>query len=137
MKDEFMEKLPESLKIIVRLTDLSTAFILVKNYGGRDLHLPNIKMITPEHELAYLIGFNNLRQICQYWSGDTIYIPKAEDYALHIRDERIRQDSKMLDNNELSKKYGISNRRIRAIKKRQREPEMRNIKDDRQLDMFG
>lgn len=133
--DEFLDKLPQSLQTIVRLTDLGTALVLVKKYGGQNLHIPTVKMITERHELAYLLGFNNLRQICQYWDGDTIYIPLATDYAQFLRDEKIKQDSHTLSNDQLAKKYNVSNRWIREIRRRQRVPEQkqRNIQ---QLDMF-
>ncbi|RXS92953.1 Mor transcription activator family protein [Acinetobacter junii] len=135
MKDEFLDKLPESLKIIVRLTDLSTALVLVNQFGGRNLHVPTTKMINENHELAYLIGFNNLKQICKYFNGDTIYIPKAQDYAQYLRDEKIRQDSQKLNPDQLSKKYNVSTRWIREIIRRGLQPQEVK-KDDRQLDMF-
>ena len=135
--DEFLDKLPQSLQTIVRLTDLSTALVLVKKFGGQNLHIPTTKIVNDRHELAHLIGFNNLIQICRYWDGDTIYIPLASDYAQFLRDEKIKQDSATLSNDQLAKKYSVSNRWIREIKRRQREPEQEKKKDDRQIDMFG
>ena len=135
--DEFLAKLPQSLQTIVRLTDLSTALVLVKKYGGQNLHIPTIKMVNDRHDLAYLIGFNNLQNICRYWNGDTIYVPLAADYAQFLRDEKIKQDSATLNNDQLAKKYSVSNRWIREIKRRQKEPVKEKPKDDKQLDMFG
>ena len=98
---------------------------------------PQLFFFVLTHELAHLIGFNNLIQICRYWDGDTIYIPLASDYAQFLRDEKIKQDSATLSNDQLAKKYSVSNRWIREIKRRQREPEQEKKKDDRQIDMFG
>lgn len=137
--DEFLDKLPESLQTIVRLSDLTTALALVQKFGGQNFHFPSRKMINEQHELAKLIGFNNLKQLCQYYDGDTIYLPLAAEYAQFLRAEKIRQDSKTMSTNELSSKYGMSNRWINALKKRFKEPECENKKkkDDRQLDMFS
>lgn len=132
--DEFLDKLPESLQTIVTLTDLSTALILVKKFGGTDLHFPPVRNVRPEHELAKLIGVNNLRQLAQYWGGDTIYVPLAAHYAQFLRDEKIKQDSTKLSTSELARKYDISDRWVREIKRRNKPALVK--KDDKQIDMF-
>lgn len=136
--DEFIDRLPQSLQTIVRLTDLSTALTLVNKYGGQEFHVPTLKMVNDRHELAALIGFSNLKQLCQYYNGDTIYIPFAKDYAQFLRNEKIKQDSKTLNNFQLAKKYNLSTRGIRKIKRKLKEPEDTKKKvDERQIDLFG
>lgn len=136
MNDEFLDKLPETLKTMVRLTDLTTTLAIMQKYGGCDLKLPTLKMATANHELAHLIGFNNLKQLCQYWNGDMIYIPYAREYAEYLRHEKIRQDSEKLSNDEVAKKYNVSSRWVRELKRRWRQPKQEVRKDERQLDMF-
>lgn len=136
VSEEFLDKMPETIKTIIRLTDLNTAFVLVENYGGRNLHFPRSRMVNDRHELAYLIGFNNLSQLCRYFDGDTIYIPYARDYAQYLRYEKISQDSEKLSSSELAKKYQMSVRWINVIKHRYRNRDTKVKKDDRQLDMF-
>ncbi|RSN77914.1 Mor transcription activator family protein [Acinetobacter haemolyticus] len=136
MNDEFLDKLPETLKTMVRLTDLTTTLAMVQHYGGRDVKLPTLKMVNDRHELAQLIGFNNLKKLCEYWSGDMIYIPYAREYAEYLRHEKIRRDSEKLHEDEVAKKYGISSRWVRELKRRWKQPKLDMKKDDRQLDMF-
>ena len=137
MNDEFLNKLPETLKTMVRLTDLTTTLAIVQHYGGRDLKLPTTKMVNDRHELAHLIGFNNLKKICEYWNGDMIYIPYAREYAVYLRHEKIRLDSEKLHDDEVAKKYGISSRWVRELKRRWKQPKQQDGKNnDRQLDMF-
>lgn len=132
--DEFMDKLPESLQTIVRLTDLGTALTLVKKFGGTNLHFPPLKLVNERHELAITIGVNNLRQLAQYYEGDTVYIPLAAHYVQYLRDEKIKQDSKKLSTTELARKYKVSDRWIRQIKSRNKPALVK--KEDSQLDMF-
>ncbi|AZN69290.1 hypothetical protein DX910_14550 [Acinetobacter haemolyticus] len=135
MNDEFLDKLPETLQTMVRLTDLTTTLAIVEHFGGSELKLPTLKMVNDRHELAHLIGFNNLKQLCQYWNGDNIYIPYASEYAKFLRDEKILHDSKRMTDRELAKKYNISSRWVREIRRRSRKPQEVK-KDVQQLDMF-
>ncbi|MFC3172097.1 hypothetical protein ACFOGQ_14935 [Acinetobacter vivianii] len=90
--DEFLDKLPENLRIIIQLTDYRTAMTLINQFGGTDYKFPPLKTIKEDHELAELLGFNNLIKLCQFWNGDTVYIPKSDRYIGLLRDERIKQD---------------------------------------------
>ena len=137
MNDEFLDKLPETLKTMIRLTDLTTTLAIVNQYGGSELKLPTFKMCNDRHELAHLIGFNNLKQLCQYWNGDNIYIPYAHEYAAFLKHEKILQDSEKLNNRELAKKYNISSRWVRELKRRSKIAVQEVKKDARQLDMFA
>lgn len=138
MNDEFLKKFPETIQTIIRLTDLSTALTLIKKFGGLDLHFPPLKLVNPNHELAALIGFNNLEQLCRYWDGDTIYLPKSDKYVRFLRKEKILIDSKKLGTKELAVKYGLSNRWIRELKRRdQKGIVVERKKDDRQIDLFN
>ena len=132
--DEFLDKLPESLQIIVRLTDLSTALTLVKRFGGTNLHFPPLKLVNDRHELAALIGVNNLRQLAQYYEGDTVYMPLASHYGQFLRDEKIKQDSSELSTSELARKYHVSDRWVREIKRRHKPALVK--REDKQIDMF-
>lgn len=60
-QDEYLHKLPENLRVIIQLTDYRTAMILIEQFGGSDYKFPPLKTITESHELAELLGFNNLK----------------------------------------------------------------------------
>ncbi len=140
-QDEYLDKLPENLRLIIQLTDYRTAMILIKHYGGSDYSFPPLKSISESHELAELLGFNNLKKLCQYWNGDVVYIPKSDRYLGILRDKRIEQDLAELGadskiQRELARKYNVTTRWIRSVRKNQLSPSMKN-KASNQLDMFA
>lgn len=140
-QDEYLNKLPENLRLIIQLTDYRTAMILIKHYGGSDYSFPPLKSISESHELAELLGFNNLKKLCQYWNGDVVYIPKSDRYLGILRDKRIEQDLAELGadskiQRELARKYNVTTRWIRSVRKNQLSPSMKN-KASNQLDMFA
>ena len=140
-QDEYLDKLPENLRLIIQLTDYRTAMILIKHYGGSDYSFPPLKSISESHELAELLGFNNLKKLCQYWNGDVVYIPKSDRYLGILRDKRIEQDLAELGadskiQHELARKYNVTTRWIRSVRKNQLSPSMKN-KASNQLDMFA
>lgn len=140
-QDEYLDKLPENLRLIIQLTDYRTAMILIKHYGGSDYSFPPLKSISESHELAEILGFNNLKKLCQYWNGDVVYIPKSDRYLGILRDKRIEQDLAELGadskiQRELARKYNVTTRWIRSVRKNQLSPSMKN-KASNQLDMFA
>lgn len=141
MKDEYLHKLPENLRIIIQLTDYRTAMTLVQRFGGHDYSFPPVKSVTESHELSILLGFNNLRKLCQFWNGDRVYIPKADRYIGLLRDQRIKQDLEELGassniQDQLAEKYRVTPRWIRKIRKDMVENKPAKHKDDDQLDLF-
>lgn len=144
-QDELLDKLPENLRIIVQLTDYRTALLFINNFGGTEYRLPALCSVSESHELAELIGLNNLVKICQYWrNGEKVYIPKPDRYLLDIRDKRIEQELKELGTGadvqaKLAKKYGLTTRWIRELHRKQViQKQNPNLgRQDRQLDMFA
>ena len=141
-QDEYLDKLPENLRLIIQLTDYRTAMILIKHYGGSDYSFPPLKSISESHELAELLGFNNLKKLCQFWNGDIVYIPKSDRYLGILRDKRIEQDLAELGassdiQRQLAKKYNVTTRWIRSVRKNQVSKTPTVSKYDRQLDMFA
>ncbi len=62
---------------------------VVAEYGGRRLYIPLHP--TPDHRLAQLIGYENLRNLSAvYGREDHFDIPKAVVALRHLRDQRIR-----------------------------------------------
>lgn len=139
MQAKAIDRLPENLRLIIQLTDYRTALALAAEFGGSDYKFPRFNTITESHELAEFIGFNNLKKLCQFWNGENIYIPKADRYLSYIRDERIKQELRELGckrnlNRELAKKYKVTDRWVRELKRRINQPAA--IKQDNQLGLF-
>lgn len=140
--DDYLDKLPENLQLIIQLTDYRTALVLIKEFGGSDYCFPSIYSISDAHPLAELIGSNNAKKLCQYWDNAKIYIPKADSYLRVLRDKRIEQDLETLGahssvQRELAKKYNVTTRWIRSVRKNQVCKPAKNIKVSNQLDMFA
>lgn len=139
--DDLLNRLPKNLQTIIQLTDYRTAFILMEHFGGMDYKFPPLKSINESHKLAELLGFNNLKKLCQYWDGDTLYIPNAGRYENYLRSKRIEQDldeigSTSTDQNKIAKKHGVSQRWVREINKRKLKPKKTDFMS-KQLDMFA
>lgn len=141
MKDEYLHKLPENLRTIIQLTDYRTAMTLVQRFGGHDYAFPPVKAVSESHELSILLGFNNLKKLCQFWNGDRVYIPKPDRYIGLLRDQRIKQDLEELGTtssiqDKLAEKYKVTPRWIRKIRKDMVENKQFKRKDNDQLDLF-
>lgn len=141
MKDEYLQKLPENLRVIIQLTDYRTAMTLIQQFGGKDYKFPPFKTVSESHELAILLGFNNLKKLCHFWNGDNVYIPKSDRYIGLLRDQRIKQDLEELGatsnvQNKLAEKYKVTTRWIRKLRKDMVENKPQERKDDDQLDLF-
>ena len=61
-------------------------------------------------------------------------MPLASHYAQYLRDEKIKQDSSELSTSELSRKYHVSDRWVREIKRRHKPALVK--REDKQIDMF-
>ncbi|MBF7689598.1 Mor transcription activator family protein [Acinetobacter pollinis] len=140
MQSSSINKLPETLRLIVQLTDYRTALALSSEFGGSEYKFPRSTNVTESHELAEFIGFNNLKKLAQFWNGEMVYIPKPDRYINYLRDERIKQELRELGgkpklNKELAKKYKVTERWIREIKRKMHDVEQQK-KDDDQLSLF-
>lgn len=131
--DRLLHQLPESLKNMVALTDIETTLLLVRQFGGTNFHIPPLRMMHPNHALALLIGLDHAMRICRYYSGDSIYLPRASHYLQAIRDEQIRADAAQMTNAALALKYGMSERWVRQIKRGRVHD---SLPDDRQMGLF-
>ncbi|MBF7683935.1 hypothetical protein I2F27_11455 [Acinetobacter sp. B5B] len=139
MQAKAINKLPETLRLMVQLTDYRTALALSTQFGGAEYKFPRASHVTESHELAEFIGFNNLKKLAQFWNGEIIYIPKPDRYINYLRDERIKQELRELGgepklNKMLARKYNVTERWIREIKRKM--PNDTPIIEDDQMDLF-
>lgn len=68
-----------------------------------------------QREVADLIGFDNYLKLIEYYSADTIYIPKPDRFARIKRNQAIVAEFNGYNYNELAKKYGLTSVMIRNI----------------------
>lgn len=141
MQPRAINKLPEKLKLIVQLTDYRTALALASEFGGSEYKFPRSNNVTESHELAEFIGFNNLKKLAQFFNGEIIYIPKPDRHINFLRDERIKQELRELGtqpklNKELAKKYKVTERWVREVKRKMLANEKKPEPEDDQLSLF-
>ena len=68
-----------------------------------------------QREVADLIGFDNYLKLIEYYSADTIYIPKPDSFARIKRNQAIVAEFNGYNYNELAQKYGLTSVMIRNI----------------------
>lgn len=71
----------------------------------------------PYKSMAELIGIDNTLTLAGKMGGSNIYIPKIETLYRGIRDKKIFDEFTGSNYAALSKKYGITERRVRNIVK--------------------
>lgn len=106
--------LPRVLQDFVRLIGLHATMILVEHFGGRRLYVPGRP--TPEHQLAGLIGYDNLVALSKvYGLEDHFDIPKADAALRHLRNLKIRSEYGPKSAETLAREHKITRRRVLQI----------------------
>lgn len=131
---DLVDHLPESLKIMLELTDIGTVFALVSQFGGTSVTFPSPSRVTENDHLAKLIGTESLIKLAQYYNGDTIYFPQATHYLIALRDCQILKDTETMKNAVVARKHKISERWVRQIKSRGIVKHF--VQDERQIGLF-
>ena len=97
--------------------------------------------ITPDdlseelREIADIVGIDKTLQLCEAFSGISVYFPKVESVTREMRKRQIWEEYKNSRNPEICKilalKYGYSESHIRSIIR-----EFRLAKQPKQLELF-
>lgn len=136
-----LTELPPTIQVIIQLTDYKTAQIMMDKLGGLEYKFPRLSQLTEAHRLSELIGFHTAQKLCHYFNGSEVYIAKIDRYLSIIRNQTIIQElencGSTTDNmNAIAKKYGVTERWVREIRRRNLQKKPTQIMD-RQLDMFS
>lgn len=80
-----------------------------------------------QQQLAELIGIENYCKLVQTFGGLSVYIPRIESFERMLRDESLREEFNGYNIRELSRKYGLTEVRVRSIvadiyQKQKRQP---------------
>ncbi|HCT92476.1 MAG TPA: Mor transcription activator family protein [Lachnospiraceae bacterium] len=87
-----------------------------------------LEMIRPSdiadtyQPVVSLIGLENFLKLCQYAMGSELYFPTLEGILRNTRRRVILQEYNGYNLQELSKKYGLTQSRIRNLLKRRNKP---------------
>lgn len=88
---------------------------LIKKLNASDIP----KTYTP---VVDLIGIDSFLKLCKYASGDELYFPMPASILKNIRKRLIIQEYDGYNIQELSRKYGLTQRRIHEIIKGSKRP---------------
>ena len=121
------ELIPPQLQKIADHCGQQTALVLLLNYPGVHVHIPNVAMAT--HKLAELLGMEAFTQLCFLYGGDNISVPRAAKACRSLRNQAILNDfSKGLKQSTIALKVGLTERQVNSI--------CNTVAFDRQLDLF-
>ena len=109
--------LPRLLQDFERLIGLPATLDLVRAYGGLRIYIPTPERVSPDHQLAKVIGVDHLMALAKVYGGeDHFALPKAERAILAVRNARIAHDyghNKTV--RELAREHGLHERQIERI----------------------
>jgi hypothetical protein len=115
--DDNAEELPPTLRVIVELIGPLATAKLVDRFGGLRLYIPG-KAAT-DHPVAELIGFDNMRKLCDEYkyegAGMRITLPCASSVILAERNKRIRAEYGPKTTRQLAIEHRVSERQIERI----------------------
>lgn len=65
--------------------------------------------------IAETIGPENFYKLAKVTGGETVYLPKPEAVLRPVRDRRIKAEFNGYNHGELARKYGVTDRWVRAL----------------------
>jgi len=105
----------EVMQSLVEAAGPAAAIKLVQSYGGMRLYIP--LAISPEHEIAKLVGHENATRLARAIGGDRLDVPSANGPAYKaLRDGEIRRmASEGVSGQKIAREMQITYMRVRQI----------------------
>lgn len=121
------DKLPRNLREIVDLIGQQPAEQLVARFGGTTITFPRT---THNNQLTQFLGKEVTEKLVRRYSGTPLYVPKNFHPSIATRDVEIyRRYKHGLSNvSQLAREYGISDRRVWNIIRRQKNAALEALK---------
>lgn len=79
----------KTINEIIELCGHQATLALVRQYGGRQLSIPQEATLTENHPLALVIGLTNARRLGRARGGERIEIPVEMNVVIELRNEAI------------------------------------------------
>lgn len=122
--------MPPSLAELARVSSVAAALALAREYGGRRIYIPEV--MTEDHPLAVLIGFDAATALAHHYPGDRPEIPMLRDWRAKVKANAIASARRAgRTQAELAREYGMTERGIRLAERRAEV-----VADVDQLDLF-
>lgn len=103
--------LPHSIQQLLDVLSINSVIVLIQVYGGSRLIVP--KTADPNHELALLIGYDELKRFCEAYKSLVISLPRCLKAINFVRDNAILKDKRAgLTIAELARQYRLTERNI-------------------------
>lgn len=122
--------MPPSLAELARVSSVAAALALAREYGGRRIYIPEV--MTEDHPLAVLIGFDAAMALSHHYPGDRPEIPMLRDWRAKVKANAIASARRAgRTQADLAREYGMTERGIRLAERRAEV-----VADVDQLDLF-
>jgi Mor family transcriptional regulator len=97
---------------IITAIGMPAAMKLVESFGGTRIYLPLPENVTPDNEIAKVIGVEATRTLARLWAQERPSIPLARRHLRIIVKSEILREKGKLSVPELARKYGTTERTI-------------------------
>lgn len=110
-----ISSLPLSMRELTGVIGVGAAFDLVEQYNGLRLYIP-IKA-KQEHEIATVIGFENMQKLCDHYFVDKnpLQLPKLDKVLIQLKHQTVLQMKQNMNTREISRQMGYTPRIIQQI----------------------
>lgn len=128
--------LPDSIKSLMSVLSMDTVYKLIDNYGGTRLIVP--KVADCDHELAYLMGMDDLVKFCHLLGGSVFECPRCMKALRAVQDNRILQEKRAgATLSQLARRYRITERCVTYSLRRAEKAEYQQRVQTAQLDWIA
>lgn len=118
--------LPESCLEWAEVVGVNNVLKIIAKHGGTRVYVP--VEIDERHPLSQLIGIESAKKLAAYCGGDYLEPPMGLAAKLSVRNAQIKQESRVLSQGQLARKYRLTIRQIRNI--------VNDGIDDEQMELF-
>lgn len=124
----------QTLDNLTRLIGQEATMRLIEVYGGTAVYIPRASRCSETHELAQVIGLENLLAISRFYDRTMLSVPRGLELSRDIRNAEIRKLASEYNQRDLARRFGLTERQIRTILHEQKAP--RASAPDNQLNLF-
>jgi len=103
--------IPSSLHELSLVIGIEATIALITEYTGMRKYIPTTAMLTPEHDLVKVIGWESAYKLCEYCGGDRLDFPKTCEAPLPRKMATARKmRERGFTNSEIAEAFNISPR---------------------------
>lgn len=131
--------LPDSIKELLTIISVNAVAILIKQYGGTRLQVPN--KTTTLHKLMDQIGLEDFNALCARYGSTSLDLPRCVKALAAVRNSQILRDKRNgLSLAQVARKYNMTERGVskalRRIEKQEYQPWVKQCAEWSQGDLF-